>query len=153
MSDKTLGSDVPKMDIKKTVVQAVRNTVDRSIMKPVTARLRKRMTELREESSAFTEKVQIGHMKKFYTTPPKRFLAGIEGTISGGRGIITYSEYEVGDDGNKVLVEHKADKVLETGQVIQVTASSNYKLKGQTVETIEYQKAIKIEKFDDAEGY
>lgn len=152
MSEKeNLGSGIPRVDTVANIGNAIKNTTDVSIFKSVPARVRQRMRELKQLSSAKIEKIQTGHHKRFITTPPTIFMGGLDASIQGGIGVITYSVFEKDKDGNKKLHENIVERITEDGRKVRVNASSNYIVKEEVVETIEYRKPIKVEKFEPVE--
>lgn len=150
--EENLGSDVPRMNVMESVKQGVKNVMDTSILKPVTARVRQRMKELKQLSSARIEKIQRGNHKQFITTPPEMFIVSLDAVIRNGIGTITYSVFETEKNKNGELVkkmeEHIVERITEDGRKVKMNASSKYVVKEDVIETIEYRKPIKIERFE-----
>ena len=147
MEQKELGSGVPKTNTLKTAANAVSNTADLSIMKSVPARVRKRLAELKELSSARHEKVQMGNFKKWYTTPPQMFIAALDASLNNNVGVITYSVYKT-EDGKKAIDKNIVETEGLDGQPIKINNAGSYIIEKTVVETIEHRKPTKVEEFE-----
>lgn len=148
--NKELGSDIPRANIVENVKNIVRNTANLSLMRPVSSRVRSRLKELRELSSAKSEVIRVGNTKQAYTQPPEMFIAGLQATIVGGEGIISYSVYKTDKDGNKKLTNHIAD--VQDGvnadgstRYRKIISSSSYDFEKQVIERIKQGKAMTTE--------
>jgi len=142
---KTQGIGTPNM--VKTAMNAIKNTTDLSILKPVQARVRSRMREIKEQGSAGHQKIQHGRSIKWYTSQPKMFLTKLEAEISNNIGIITYTVFKTDSKGDKVIEDNIANVDTPEGNQKTIVISSKYVHDKEVVETIEYRKPIKVEEF------
>ena len=131
----------------KNAMNAVKNTTDLSILKPVPARVRSRMRELKEMSSADNQKIQHGRSVKWYTTQPKMFLTKLEAEIANNIGVITYTVFKTDTKGDKAIEDNLAKVDTPEGNQKTIVISSKYVHDREVVETIEYRKPIKVEEY------
>lgn len=110
------------------------------LMKPVIARVKKRMKELQEVTQAKHEKVMMGNKVVWHTTPPKMFISQLEARVQNGVGTITFYKYKT-KNGNK---EAKVTKsTMPSGKEYEVSAE--YIIDVLHKEVIEFGKQIKVE--------
>lgn len=125
-----------------------KNTADLSILKSVPARVRTRMRELKESSSAKNEKIQHGRTARWYTTAPDMFITKLDAVVQNNIGIISYSVYKKDKNGNKEIQEQYAEVPNADGNGMKrITVGATYVIEKDVVETIEYRKPIKVEEF------
>ena len=116
------------------------------ILIPVPARVRKRLAEIKEMSSAKTIKIMRGHIKTFRTTPPKIFIAKLESSIINGVGSISYELYKM--EGENKAVHTETEEIINSaGDKVERLVNINYIIEKSVVETIEYHKKRKVEDF------
>ena len=130
--------------VPKKIVQAVKDTTNLDILKPVMARLKKRVKEIQELSQAKNTKIMRGRVAQWHTEPPKMFIAALQADYSNGVGTITYQKYKM-EDGKKVLAVQKTE--LPSGK--QYELSGSYVIEEVVVETIEFRKPMKTERFKE----
>lgn len=138
---------VPKSNTVENIKSAVKNTADLSIMMPVVARVRKRLTELKEKSSAKHMKIKYGNSSRIHTEAPEMFISGLSPSITNNRGVITYSVYKKDKDGNKALHKNYADVERADGTKRKIVADAHYILEKDVVETFEDRKPMTTEEF------
>ena len=140
MSDnKELGSDMPKANVVQNIKNTVRDISRLELLKPVSARIKRRLREITEMSSADTVVIKEGNVKKAYTEAPQMFISDLKATIEGGVGIISYGVYAMDKDGNKKLTNHigkVADGVNADGSVKMrnVVSSSSFEIEKVVIE-------------------
>jgi len=147
------------LDHAKETVSNLKKNANLDLMKPVIARLRKRVKEIQKLSQAVHTKIPIGRTHRWYTESPKMFICGLEASMNGSNvGIITYQVYksEVGPDGQlrkKLFVTEKDVYDERTGEKKKIQVNARYKFEKVVEETIEYKRPIKTKEYkeDDTE--
>jgi hypothetical protein len=112
---------------------------------PVLSRLRKRLTIIKEQSSAKTVKYPMGSKSRFVTTPPKMHIVNLSPTLNSPTfGTISYGVYKTNDDGTKYIDEQYTEidgkkRLINAQPVIEKTI----------VEYFEYRKEGYMEIFNE----
>jgi energy-converting hydrogenase A subunit M len=149
-NQKDLGSGIPKVDVAQNIKNAVKNTVDMSLLMPVASRVKSRLAELKRLSSAKTVVVPQGNTKQAFTQNPEMHIANLEATIQNGEGVISYAVYKTDQNGNKLMTNHIAevqDGIDENGSVKykKTISSASYDFEKQVIERIKRGKPLTTE--------
>lgn len=148
VTEEQIENKMPKTQPWESAKNAVKETMDLSIMKSVPARVRARLRELKEISSAKSEKIMYGREARWYTTQPNEFITKLDASIQNNIGVITYSVFKKNKDGNKELKENYAEVPKQDGEgTRKIVVSAEYVIKEDVVETFEHRKPVKIERF------
>lgn len=149
-NEKDLGSGIPKVDVAQNIKNAVKNTVDMSLMMPVASRVKSRLAELKRLSSAKSVVIPQGNTKQAFTQNPEMHIANLQATIEGGVGIISYKVYKTDKDGNKLMTNHVAevqDGIDANGSIKykKTVSSASYDFEKEVIETIKRGKPLTTE--------
>ena len=149
-NQKDLGSGIPKVDVTQNIKNAVKNTVDMSLLMPVASRVKSRLAELKRLSSAKSIVVPQGNTKQAFTEQPEMHIANLEATIQNGEGVISYAVYKTDENGNKLMTNHIAevqDGIDANGSVKykKTVSSASYDYEKQVIERIKRGKPLTTE--------
>jgi len=138
-------------NLKDKVASATKNVTENmgiEMLQPVAKRVRDRMKELKELSSAKHVKIMRGSIATFITTPPKMYICDLNSRIINGVGTISYKLYKM-DGSNKAMDKVVERRMNSKGDMVEVIVSTDYMLDKLITEQIEYRKPIKKEEIDE----
>jgi len=127
---------------------ALENPID--LLKPIISRMRKRLTKIKELSSAVHQKIMRGNVTVWHTEAPKMFIAGLDAGIVNNIATITYQVYQKEGPNKKINIMRSKVRNSD-GIEREIEVSAQYPFKELVVETIEFRKPIKIERFNSDE--
>ena len=137
--------------LKKKVedfLNAMKETATLGVMKPIPARLKDELKEIKKRNSANNIRIRRdskdrGHWK---TIPPELHIRNLEGLkIDNKKAEIKFEVYEMDEEGNKKLYANKTKVQLSDGSVVEREVTADYRIAYEVVLTLEYGKPTKRE--------
>jgi len=137
MEEEPIKTKQAKLSYKEKLLAKIKEF---AVMDSVPVRVKRRMQELKNESTANNQRLGSGISAEWVTVPPNKVIQNLESSIRDGIGTISYRVMKLDKDGKKILNPTKMTNQLGN----EIDFDGAYEIDHEVIETFRFGEKIKV---------